>query len=119
MGQKVEDVKEASEFKKVIRDIFQVSGTSNPSDFIPFLRLIDYQGLEKKLLKLQKKSDRFIQNLIEKYKSKRSGLKGKAMKFIDAMLSLQESEPEYYTDDVIKSNILVRIFYSNIIHRCY
>ncbi|KAJ0804701.1 putative isoflavone 2'-hydroxylase [Helianthus annuus] len=106
-GTKVEDVKEASEFKKVIRDIFEVSGTSNPSDFIPFLRWIDYQGLEKKLLKLQKKSDRFIQNLIEKYKSKRSGLKGNAMKFIDAMLSLQESEPEYYTDDVIKSNILI------------
>ncbi|KAJ0604015.1 putative isoflavone 2'-hydroxylase [Helianthus annuus] len=105
-GTKVEDVKEASEFKKVIRDIFEVSGTSNPGDFIPLLRWIDYHGLEKRLLKLQKKSDSFIQSLIEKCKSKRSGSKGKATKFIDAMLSLQESEPEYYTDDVIKGNIL-------------
>ncbi|MFS7910260.1 putative isoflavone 2'-hydroxylase [Helianthus anomalus] len=106
-GTEVEDVKEASEFKEVLRDISQVSGTSNPGDFIPLLRWIDYQGLEKSLLKLHKKSDRFIQNLIEKCKSKHSGSKGKATKFIDAMLSLQESEPEYYTDDVIKGNILI------------
>ncbi|KAI7749283.1 LOW QUALITY PROTEIN: hypothetical protein M8C21_004274, partial [Ambrosia artemisiifolia] len=115
-GTKVEDFKEASEFKKVIRDIFDVSGTSNPGDFIPMLRWIDYQGLEKRLLVLQKKSDRFIQNLIEKCKSNRNGNsieKGKAMKFIDTIYAF-ESEPEHYTDNIIKGNILVRTDTSSV-----
>ncbi|KAK9073406.1 hypothetical protein SSX86_007730 [Deinandra increscens subsp. villosa] len=105
-GTEVEDFKEGSEFKDVIREIFEVSGTSNPADFIPFLQWIDFQGLEKRLLRLKKKSDSFTQKLIERCKSGRSNEKGKAMKFIDAMLSLQESEPEYYTDDIIKGNTL-------------
>ncbi|XP_076918874.1 cytochrome P450 81Q32-like [Bidens hawaiensis] len=108
-GTEVEDFKEAKVFKDVIREIFEVSGTSNPADFISCLRLIDFQGFEKRLLDLHKKSDNFTRNLIEKCKRKRIGAdtkKEKAKTFIDAMLSLQESEPGYYTNDLIKANVL-------------
>ncbi|KAJ9560138.1 hypothetical protein OSB04_005298 [Centaurea solstitialis] len=109
-GTEVDGFEEARKFKDLIREIFEVSGASNVGDFIPFLRWMDFQGLEKKLRKLQTESDSFIQRLIEERRSKRdstTSCDGKAKTFIDAVLSLQESEPEYYTDDVIKGNMLV------------
>ncbi|KAI3750873.1 hypothetical protein L2E82_21750 [Cichorium intybus] len=108
-GTEVADFEEAKKFRDIIRDIFEVSGASNPGDFIPFLRWIDFQGFQKRLSKLQRESDSFSQSLIEERRSKRrnsSSDEGKSKTFIDAMLSLQESEPEYYTDDIIKGNIL-------------
>nr|GEU34251.1 cytochrome P450 81E8-like [Tanacetum cinerariifolium] len=66
-------------------------------------------GYEKKLSKLQHKSDTFSQNLIDEIRSKRSSSssdEGKSKTFINAMLSFQDSEPDYYTDDIIKGNIL-------------
>lgn len=62
---KVNDLNEVNEFRDVISDAFEASGASNPGDFIPFLKWIDFQGLEKKLVKLQAKADRFLQNLIK------------------------------------------------------
>ncbi|KAD6119049.1 hypothetical protein E3N88_10320 [Mikania micrantha] len=109
-GSGVEDSEEADKFKEVIRDVFEINGATNPGDFIPFLRWIDYGGFEKKLLKLQKKCDSFSQNLIEEIRTKRcdsSREKEKDTTFIDSMLSLQEQEPAYYTDDIIKGNILI------------
>ncbi|KAI3763007.1 hypothetical protein L1987_53453 [Smallanthus sonchifolius] len=108
-GTGMEDFDEASKFKDVIRDVFEISGASNAGDFIPFLRWIDFQGFEEKLLKLQKKTDSFSQNLIEEIRAKRCGSTSENDKnktFIDSMLSLQESEPKHYTDDIIKGNIL-------------
>lgn len=115
-GTEVEDFSEARKFRAVIRDMFEVSGTSNPSDFIPFLRWVDFHGLKKRLLKLQIETDSFVQTLIEERRNKRhdsSSHERNAETFIDGMLSLQEMEPEYYTDDIIKGNVLVRIIHIN------
>ncbi|KAJ9560143.1 hypothetical protein OSB04_005303 [Centaurea solstitialis] len=101
-GTEVDDLEEADKFRDMMREMFEVSGASNPADFIPFLRWIDFQGLEKKLQKLQTTSDSFWQKLIEERRSKRDR-DGKTL--IDVMLSSQESEPEYYTDEIIKGNI--------------
>ncbi|KAI7737213.1 hypothetical protein M8C21_027128 [Ambrosia artemisiifolia] len=96
------DSKEVNEFKEVIRDAFETSGATNASDFIPLLKWIDFQGLEKKLVKLQNKCDRFLHKLIEECRSKRGDCsnEGKEKTFIDVIHSLQDSEPEYYTDNV-------------------
>ncbi|KAI3684662.1 hypothetical protein L6452_33887 [Arctium lappa] len=102
------DFDEARNFKDIMREVFEISVASNPGDFIPFLKWIDFQGLEKKLQKLQTKFDSFSQTLIEERRHMiGSSEEGKAKTFIDALLSLQESEPEYYTDNIIKGNILV------------
>ncbi|KAJ9545562.1 hypothetical protein OSB04_025269 [Centaurea solstitialis] len=108
-GTEVDGFEEARKFKDLIREIFDASGASNAGDFIPFLRWMDFQGFEKKLRKLQTESDSFIQRLIEERRSKRHSCDGKAKTFIDTMLSLQESEPEYYTDDIIKGNMLTML----------
>nr|GEW35905.1 isoflavone 2'-hydroxylase-like [Tanacetum cinerariifolium] len=112
-GSDVGDFEEANKFKDVIREVFEVSAASNPSDYFKILQWIDFQGYEKKLLKLHHKMDTFSQNLIDEVRSKRSSSsldEGKSKTFIDAMLSLQDSEPDYYTDDIIKGNILVCMF---------
>ncbi|KAE9457211.1 hypothetical protein C3L33_10886, partial [Rhododendron williamsianum] len=64
-GVEVEDSEEAREFRLLIRDIFELSGASNPGDFVPFLRWIDFGKMEKKMLRVQKKMDAFLQGLIE------------------------------------------------------
>ena len=58
------------------------------------MRWIDYGGLEKKLKSLSKRMDEFLQALIDEEEE------GNTM--IDHMLSLQKSQPEYYTDQIIK-----------------
>ncbi|KAF5817565.1 putative cytochrome P450 [Helianthus annuus] len=107
-GTGMEDNEEAAKFKDVMRDVFEIIGTPNPGDFFPFLRWIDFQGFEKRLKKLQDKTDSFSQNLIEEIRAKRSSSsseKGNDKTFIDALLTLQESQPDYYTDNIIKGNI--------------
>ncbi|KAD3067380.1 hypothetical protein E3N88_35260 [Mikania micrantha] len=114
-GTKMDDLEDVSEFKDLISEAFETSGVTKPGDFIPFFKWIDFQGLEKKFQKLQSKADRFMQKLIKECRSKRcdsSVEKGKPETFIDAILSLQESEPEYYDDNVIKGNIMVCMFIS-------
>ena len=64
---------------------------------------MDYGGLEKKLKSLSKRTDEFLQALIDEKRHKEE--EGNTM--IDHMLSLQKSQPEYYTDQIIKGLILV------------
>ncbi|KAL8487590.1 hypothetical protein ACS0TY_024054 [Phlomoides rotata] len=79
-------------------------------DYFPVLRWIGYKGLEKNLISLHKKRDDLLQSLIDEMRKKSGVLDGKSKtNLIGTMLSLQVSEPEFYTDSVIKSNLLVLI----------
>ncbi|XP_009622945.1 cytochrome P450 81Q32-like [Nicotiana tomentosiformis] len=109
-GVEVEDYEEAMQFRDIIRELFALSGASNTGDFLPFLQWFDFHGLEKKMLKLQVKSDEFLQGLIEGHRHKSTEtyqLGERRNTMIGKMLALQDSEPEYYTDDIIKGIILI------------
>ncbi|KAL4607284.1 hypothetical protein ACB092_09G162100 [Castanea dentata] len=84
-------------------ELTRFGGASNPTEFVPILRWMDYGGLEKKLKSPSKRTDEFLQALINEKRLKEE--KGNTM--IDHMLSLQKSQPEYYTDQIIKGLILV------------
>ncbi|GFQ04144.1 cytochrome p450 81d11 [Phtheirospermum japonicum] len=86
------------------RGLFSVNLSLGMCDFFPVLRWIGYKGMEKSLMSLHKKRDEFSQNLIDEVKLKNDDAKSS---LIQTLLSLQESEPEFYTDDVIKSMILI------------
>ena len=60
-------------------------------------------GLEKKLKSLSKRTDEFLQALIDEQRHKEE--EGNTM--IDHMLSLQKLQPDYHTDQIIKGLILV------------
>ncbi|KAI3460184.1 hypothetical protein Pfo_016847 [Paulownia fortunei] len=93
---------------KRIRGTFFTSASQGMCDFFPVLRWIGYKGLEKNLMSLFKKRDQFLQNLIDEIQGKNdvSGEKRNS-NLIETLLSLQASEPEFYTDDVIKSFLLI------------
>ncbi|KAK2967648.1 hypothetical protein RJ640_030519 [Escallonia rubra] len=98
------DSDEAENFQKLIKEAFSYGGVSNPGDFFPVLRWINYKGMETKLARLGKKMDAFMQGLIDET---RRGEGKDSM--IAHMLSLQESQPEYYTDRIIKGLLVVML----------
>ncbi|KAH0734126.1 hypothetical protein KY285_009833 [Solanum tuberosum] len=67
--------------------------------------------LENKVKLLQEKRDKFMQELIEEHKNRQKGssLEQKNNTMIDVLLSLQDSEPDYYTDEVIKGMGIVML----------
>ncbi|XP_059427909.1 cytochrome P450 81Q32-like [Corylus avellana] len=104
-GEEVKNEEEARQFRKTIVEIVASGGASNPQDFLPILRWIDYGGLEKRLMGLAKKTDAFLQALIDEKKGNEEG-----NTMINHLLSLQKSQPDYYTDQIIKGLILVMLF---------
>ncbi|KAG8374104.1 hypothetical protein BUALT_Bualt11G0096200 [Buddleja alternifolia] len=89
-----------------IRGMFSTTLSLGMCDFFPFLRWIGYKGMEKNLMSLHKKRDEFLQDLIDEVRGRNNNelIMGKKDKstFIQTLLSLQLSEPQFYTDDVIK-----------------
>ncbi|KAF8017345.1 hypothetical protein BT93_H2513 [Corymbia citriodora subsp. variegata] len=111
-GQDVSDIEEAASFREMVKEIMSYGGASNLGDYLGVLRWV-YRGFEKRLLGLSKRTDEFLQNLIEEHrgKDKNGGCGGVESKntMVDHLLSLQESQPEYYTDRIIKGLMLVMI----------
>ncbi|KAF8023194.1 LOW QUALITY PROTEIN: hypothetical protein BT93_F0638 [Corymbia citriodora subsp. variegata] len=68
-GENVGEVEEARKFREIVTESFRVGGANNIGEFLPFLRLMGLEGLEEKLMELQKKRDEFMQNLIDKSQS--------------------------------------------------
>ncbi|XVF36358.1 hypothetical protein REPUB_Repub19eG0051800 [Reevesia pubescens] len=113
--------KEATEFRDIMREFAASVGSTNLNDFLPVLQWIDFQGVEKRMKVLMKKMDKFLQSLLEEHKKMRedstngsfsasdASNKGRKTTLIDVMLSLQQTEPEFYTDETIKGVILAML----------
>ncbi|KAI9127888.1 hypothetical protein K1719_000881 [Acacia pycnantha] len=89
----------------IIKELVPLGGANNPADFMPILRWLNYDHLESKLKSFAKRVDGFLQGLIDEHRNE----KQRANTMIDHLLSLQESQPEYYTDQIIKGLILVML----------
>ncbi|GMP31380.1 hypothetical protein CsSME_00005617 [Camellia sinensis var. sinensis] len=103
-GEELENYEEAKQFRDLVSETFEYGGASNPNDFLPVLRWIDYGNFEKNLGRIHKRMDALLQRLIDEHRSDKS-----RNSMIDHLLSLQESQPEYYTDAIIRGLILVMI----------
>ncbi|KAJ4845872.1 hypothetical protein Tsubulata_038404, partial [Turnera subulata] len=97
---------EAKLFRETMAEVVSFGGASNPGDFLPILNWIDGGDFEKRVKTLAKKMDKFLQGLIEELRRKKEDLDNARNTMIDHLLSLQESEPEYYTDEIIKGLVL-------------
>ncbi|GMN30041.1 hypothetical protein TIFTF001_047981, partial [Ficus carica] len=97
-GDGVTDEDEAVQFRKIMKEATDSSGLMNPGDFLPVLNWIGNGGFEKKVRRLAKRTDAFVQGLIDEHRSRNVSRNT----MIDHLLSLQESQPEYYTDQIIK-----------------
>ncbi|GKC37747.1 cytochrome P450 81E8-like protein [Tanacetum coccineum] len=108
-GGNIAEVEEGKRFKKILDEAFSLAGASNLGDYLPMLNWFGVNGLEKKLIALQKKKDAFFQGLIEQLRKQEGGEAGtntKKKTMIEVLLSLQVSDPDYYTDEMIKSFVL-------------
>lgn len=109
-GENVADAEEATSVRFIMREMLEYSGNTNLGDLLPFLQWFDFQGLEKRFANLMEKLDKFMQELVNE--RRQMALSGgnndrRENTMIDHLLSLQENEAEYYTDELIKGIILV------------
>ncbi|KAL4311934.1 hypothetical protein GQ457_01G036950 [Hibiscus cannabinus] len=103
-GDEVANEEEAREFRELMVEIFKKSGTGNPADYLPILNWFGL-GFERELKKLAQRMDGFLQKLIDEHRTKK--LQNNSM--IQHLLSMQQSDPLYYTDEIIKGFIMVII----------
>ncbi|WCJ35509.1 Cytochrome P450 81C13 [Euphorbia peplus] len=89
----------------------------NICDFIPVLRRVGFRGIEKGMVKMQKLRDDYLQDLLDEIRVKFGNFKESRLKerssIIETLLGMQQLEPEYYTNEVIKS-ILVMMFVAGV-----
>lgn len=92
-------------------DLFSLISFMGICDYVPVLRWIGFRGLEKNLSNLQQKRDKLFRDLIDQTR-KKEGEGGSCSTeqrrtVIQALLSLQDAEPEFLTDETVKGIILV------------
>ncbi|XP_023738990.1 cytochrome P450 81Q32 [Lactuca sativa] len=98
---------EGKQFQEIVKESVLVADTSNLGDHLPIMRWFGTKGLERKMIELQKKRDAFFQVLIEQHR-KVDGIEPDTKKntMIKVLLQLQKTNPEYYTDEVIRGFVL-------------
>ncbi|KAI5655236.1 hypothetical protein M9H77_32423 [Catharanthus roseus] len=82
------------------KDLFSGDLPLHICDFIPVLRKIGYGGFEKMVKSFSNTADKYLQGLVDE--SRREIKTGGNKTVLQLLLSLQETEPDYYTDDIIK-----------------
>ncbi|XP_010543252.1 PREDICTED: cytochrome P450 81F3-like [Tarenaya hassleriana] len=99
-GDEVHNEEEANLFKNLVTLINDNSGASHPGDYLPVLKVFGHK-YEKKVKALGEAMDEFLQGLLDECRRDRDG-----NTMVNHLLSLQEHEPEYYTDVTIKGLML-------------
>lgn len=119
-GENVEDVEEAKRFREIVIETMRIGGASSMGDYLPILRWLKLEKAEQRLKELQEKRKRFIHDLIKDCRS-RMGKKdneevgvGTKKSLIQVLLGLQETEPEYYKDEIIGSLMLVSFLLNHL-----
>ncbi|KAK6287803.1 hypothetical protein POUND7_013982 [Theobroma cacao] len=107
-GDEVRGSEEARGFRAMIEELFELTVSSYPGDFLPLLSWVDYNGYIKKVKLVAKNADAFTQGLIDEHRRNKGNLELKNT-MISHLLTLQKSQPEYYTDEIIKGLVLVML----------
>ncbi|XP_038907094.1 cytochrome P450 81Q32-like [Benincasa hispida] len=108
-GEEAAKSSEARTFQAIVNELFEFTLSSYPADFLPILKYIDIQGFMKRAKKLITRVDAFWQGLIDEHRRGEISNEEMENSMVAHFLKLQESQPEYYTDDIIKGLILTMI----------
>ncbi|KFK28144.1 hypothetical protein AALP_AA8G478000 [Arabis alpina] len=95
-GDEVSNKEEAELFKKLVYDIATYSGANHSADYLPILKLFGNK-YEKEVKAIGKSMDDILQRLLDECRRNQEG-----NTMVNHLLSLQQQEPEYYTDIIIK-----------------
>ncbi|KAK6150487.1 hypothetical protein DH2020_015419 [Rehmannia glutinosa] len=77
-------------FKAVIQETMQVAAVPNLGDFFPFMGVLDLQGLTRRMKKLSKTFDGFLERIIDDHVQNKQEKK-QTQDFVDTMMSIMES----------------------------
>ncbi|KAF5752860.1 hypothetical protein HS088_TW01G00778 [Tripterygium wilfordii] len=108
-GDEVESDEESRRFRELTAKMVSINGVSNKGDFLPILNWIDGGKFEKKVKGIAEIMDSFLQELVDEQRSKRENSESMNT-MIGHLLSLQEEQPQYYTDQIIKGLVMVILF---------
>ncbi|KAK7307662.1 hypothetical protein VNO77_40910 [Canavalia gladiata] len=98
------NAEEAKRFREVMNEMAQFGLGSNLGDFVPIFRWFEFSS-HKKLRRVGEKLDALFQGLIDEHRNKKES----SDTMIDHLLTSQNSQPEYYTDQIIKGLIMALI----------
>ncbi|ESQ30928.1 hypothetical protein EUTSA_v10011421mg [Eutrema salsugineum] len=99
-GGGTEDNDEAKIVRALISEAVAGSGAGNLADYLPIVRWVT--DFEKRAKILGNRFDGFLQRLVDEKRAEKT----KGQTLIHHLLSLQEIQPEYYTDVIIKGIII-------------
>ncbi|CAA7035867.1 unnamed protein product [Microthlaspi erraticum] len=99
-GDETEDEDESKHVRQLVFEAVAGDSGNNPVDYIPFLRW--FTNHETRIKDLAHRFDAFLQKLVDEKRSE----KEKSETMINHLLSLQETQPDCYTDVLIKGIIL-------------
>ncbi|XP_075633919.1 cytochrome P450 81C13-like isoform X2 [Castanea sativa] len=96
---------------KEFKEVYFASLTVNICDFFPILRWAGYKGLEENMIRLQRKRDEVLRRLFEEIKLNNDNSIDveKKRTLMETLFSLRKSDPEFFSDDVIKSLTLMML----------
>ncbi|KAL8138589.1 hypothetical protein V2J09_004590 [Rumex salicifolius] len=91
LDEEVGSIVSPAEFKVMLDELFLLNGVLNIGDWIPYLGFLDLQGYVKRMKKLAKKLDRFMEHVIDEHNHRRSSAKGWApLDMVDVLLELAD-----------------------------
>lgn len=100
-GDGTEQDDNAQRVRHLIDKVVAKAGAGNANDYIPILRW--FTTFEKQVKKLAGQVDEFLQSLVDEKRDDKE--KGNTM--MDHLLSLQDVQPDYYTDVTLKGIMIV------------
>ncbi|KAK1432791.1 hypothetical protein QVD17_09691 [Tagetes erecta] len=103
----ISDLNKASTFRDMMDELFKLLHTPSLGDFLPILRWVGFMGVEKKMIDLMKRVDKFLEEVIAERRRCTGSRESRIM--VDKLLALQEKEPELYTDQIIKGFMLIML----------
>nr|QWK52304.1 cytochrome P450 81D4-1 [Isatis tinctoria] len=99
-GDGAEDDDEAKSVRQLVSEVVAGDSGKNSADYLSFLRW--FTGSEARIKNLAHRFDAFLQKLVDEKRAE----KAKSKTMINHLLSLQETQPDCYTDVIIKGIIL-------------
>nr|QNS29982.1 cytochrome P450 [Nothapodytes nimmoniana] len=111
----VDSSAEAKMLHEIVRETTRLAPESSLLDFLPSMKWFGFKETEKMMTELQQKRDKFMQNIIEEHRRMTANNESiaaadegcKKKNIIEVLLSLHETDPEYYTDETIRNLMLV------------
>ncbi|XP_029122865.2 flavonoid 3',5'-hydroxylase [Elaeis guineensis] len=104
------DGAESSEFKGMVLELMRLSGLANIADFIPSIKWLDVQGIERRLKSLHKKFDALMTRMLKEH-AESAGKREGRQDFMDYLLANRKtSDGGVMLSDVNIKGLIVDMF---------